>query len=56
MEYIASGAQADIYRDGTNAIKLFKNILQKEDIEKLRFYPDPDRFEEINLCNIKGNL
>jgi len=29
MEYIASGAQADIYRDGLKAIKLFKNDVQK---------------------------
>jgi len=33
MEYIASGAQADIYKDGTKAIKLFKNYVKKEDIE-----------------------
>ncbi len=33
LEYIASGAQADIYRDGTKAIKLFKNCCRKEDVE-----------------------
>jgi len=32
MEYIASGAQADIYKDGNKAIKLFKNCVSKNDI------------------------
>ena len=33
MEYIASGEQADIYKDGKKAIKLFKNYVQKENVE-----------------------
>jgi hypothetical protein len=33
MEYIASGAQADIYKDGSKAIKIFKNNIQKREIE-----------------------
>ena len=33
MEYFASGAQADIYKDGSRAIKLFKYSIPKEDIE-----------------------
>ena len=34
MEYIASGAQADIYKDGSKAIKLFKYNISKYDIER----------------------
>ena len=33
MEYIASGAQADIYKDGSKAIKIFKNYVPKNAIE-----------------------
>jgi len=33
MKYIASGAQADIYKDSNKAIKLFKNCVNKNDIE-----------------------
>ena len=33
MDYIASGAQADIYKDGLKAIKIFKENIRKEDIE-----------------------
>jgi len=33
VEYIASGAQADIYKDGFKAIKLFKYNINKEEIE-----------------------
>ena len=63
MEYIASGAQADIYRDGTNAIKLFKNIIQKEDIEneinlqRMAFdygLPVPEVFDIIEIDNKYG--
>jgi len=63
MEYIASGAQADIYRDGTNAIKLFKNTIQKEDIEneinlqKMAFdygLPVPEVFDIIETDNKYG--
>ena len=63
MEYIASGAQADIYRDGTNAIKLFKNTIQKEDIEneinlqKMAFdygLPVPEVFDIIEIDNKYG--
>jgi uncharacterized protein (TIGR02172 family) len=59
MEYIASGAQADIYKEGTKAIKLFKDYVQKENIEyevnlqKMAFdygLPVPEIFDitEIN--------
>jgi len=63
MKYIASGAQADIYRDGTNAIKLFKNTIQKEDIEKeinlqrMAFdygLPVPEVFDIIEIDNKYG--
>jgi len=33
MEYIASGAQADIYKDGSKVIKIFKNYVPKNAIE-----------------------
>jgi aminoglycoside phosphotransferase (APT) family kinase protein len=59
MEYIASGAQADVYKEGSKAIKLFKDYVQKENIEyevnlqKMAFdygLPVPEIFDitEIN--------
>lgn len=63
MEYIASGAQADIYRDGTKAIKIFKNIINKKDVEnefnlqKIAFsynLPVPEIFDIIEIDNKFG--
>ena len=33
MDYIAKGAQAEVYKDGYKAIKLFKNNISKDEIE-----------------------
>jgi tRNA A-37 threonylcarbamoyl transferase component Bud32 len=33
VELIASGAQADVYKDGSRAIKLFRYNIQKENVE-----------------------
>jgi uncharacterized protein (TIGR02172 family) len=33
MEYISSGAQADVYKDGSKAIKIYKPYVQKREIE-----------------------
>ncbi|WP_461257508.1 protein kinase family protein [Treponema sp. R80B11-R83G3] len=63
MEYIASGAQAEIYKDGTKAIKLFKNIFPKEEIEhevnlqRMAFdfgLPVPQVFDIIEIDNKFG--
>jgi len=63
MEYIASGAQADIYKDGSKAIKLFKNICQRENIEyeinlqKMAFdygLPVPEIFDVVEINGKTG--
>ena len=33
MEYVASGAQAEIYKDGSKAIKIFKKNIEKNEVE-----------------------
>jgi len=33
MDYIAKGTQAEVYKDGYKAIKLFKNNISKDEIE-----------------------
>jgi uncharacterized protein (TIGR02172 family) len=63
MEYIASGSEADIYKDGDKAIKIFKNRFQKKDIEyevnlqKMAFnygLPVPEIYDIINIDNKMG--
>jgi len=63
MEYIASGAQADIYKDGNKAVKLLKYNINKEDIEyeinlqKIAFdygLPVPKIFGIINIDDKLG--
>ena len=58
MEYIASGAQADIYKDGSKAVKIFKNnerkinIEQEANLQKLAFdygLPVPEIFYVIEV-------
>ena len=58
MEYIASGAQADIYKDGSKAVKIFKKNERKIDVEqeanlqKLAFdygLPVPEIFDVIEV-------
>jgi hypothetical protein len=33
MDFIASGAQADIYKEGAKVIKLFKHNIDKTEVE-----------------------
>lgn len=63
MEYIASGAQADIYRDGSHAIKIFNNTFNKQEVEyeahlqKMAFdcgLPVPEVFDIITIDNKFG--
>jgi tRNA A-37 threonylcarbamoyl transferase component Bud32 len=63
MEYIASGAQADIYKDGSKAIKLFKNNDNKSEVEyeanlqKIAFdygLPVPEIFDIIEINGKNG--
>ena len=58
MEIIGSGAQADVYKDGSKAIKLFKYNIQKEEIEnevnlqKMAFdygLPVPQVFDMVEI-------
>jgi aminoglycoside phosphotransferase (APT) family kinase protein len=63
MEYIASGAQADVYKDDTKAIKLFKYNISKHEIEyeanlqKMAFdygLPVPEILDIIEIDNKIG--
>lgn len=63
MEYITSGSQADIYKDGSKCIKLFKDRFQRIDIEyeanlqKMAFnygLPVPEIYDIIEIDNKIG--
>jgi hypothetical protein len=63
MELIGSGAQADIYKDNSKAIKLFKYNIHKEEVEnefnlqKMAFdygLPVPKVFDIIEIDNKLG--
>jgi uncharacterized protein (TIGR02172 family) len=63
LEYIASGSQADIYKDGSKAIKIFKNRFKRDEIEyeanlqKMAFgygLPVPEIYDIIEINNKIG--